>query len=75
MTTIRTTDSATRLVTLEYRMLHSKQIFVCKPCPFCGSDHLTVTDWWDDDGEYPAIACLGCKAEAPATQWNNRHER
>ncbi len=44
--------------------------FAC--CPFCGSSELRVTEWWDESGEYDAISCSGCKAEAPADQWNNR---
>lgn len=43
-----------------------------KPCPFCGGDDLTTTEWWDDDGEFEAVACKNCKAEAPATVWNDR---
>lgn len=43
-----------------------------KPCPFCGSSVLSVTDWWDEEGSYNAIACRGCKAEAPAVSWNRR---
>lgn len=42
------------------------------PCPFCGSRHLQIVDWADDDGEYPAIECCGCKASAPAGRWNRR---
>lgn len=42
------------------------------PCPFCGCVHLRVTDWWDDDGEYPAIECFLCKGSAPAAAWNRR---
>lgn len=43
-----------------------------KPCPFCGGDDLTTTEWWDDDGEFEAVACKNCKAEAPASTWNTR---
>lgn len=45
------------------------------PCPFCGSTALTDSTWCDDDGEYLAIACRGCKAEAPASSWNQRVNR
>jgi transcription elongation factor Elf1 len=45
-----------------------------RPCPFCGNQRLTITDWWDDDGEYDAVSCLLCKAEAPASTWNMRAE-
>ena len=31
-----------------------------------------VYHWWDDDGEYAAVACLNCKAEAPQKTWNLR---
>jgi hypothetical protein len=48
------------------------QLLDFDPCPFCSSQHLQVTNWWDDDGEYDAIGCLDCKAEAPATSWNRR---
>lgn len=41
-------------------------------CPFCGSDDLRATEWWDDDGEYDAIECTGCKAAAPSDVWNRR---
>ncbi len=43
-----------------------------EPCPFCGSTDLSTTDWAGDDGEYTAIACNTCLAEAPADAWNNR---
>lgn len=43
-----------------------------RPCPFCGSVRLSVTDWWDDDGEYPAIECDECKGSSPAVTWNLR---
>lgn len=42
------------------------------PCPFCNSTDLTTSWWSDDDGEFTAISCRGCKAEAPAHTWNNR---
>jgi len=42
------------------------------PCPFCGATDLCGSEWWDDDGEYEAVACKSCKAEAPASSWNNR---
>ncbi len=42
------------------------------PCPFCGGVNLTTTWWAGDDGEFTAIACMSCKAEAPAAVWNNR---
>jgi len=45
-----------------------------QPCPFCGSHDLTTSSWACDDGEYTAIACKGCLAEAPATTWNDRHD-
>ena len=47
----------------------------CKPCPFCGGKELTLTDWWDDEGEFLAVACTGCKAEAPAIVWNRTEGR
>ena len=50
------------------------QIFLneARPCPFCGGQDLGSTDWWDDDGDFLAVHCRGCKAEAPATVWNRR---
>lgn len=42
------------------------------PCPFCGSSNLGVTEWVDEDGEYPAIECCCCKAAAPADVWSKR---
>ena len=41
------------------------------PCRFCGSTYLAETEWWDDDGEYPAIECRICKAAAPADIWHD----
>jgi len=49
-----------------------KQTLNCRPCPFCGSQLLRVTEWWSDDGEFDAISCSHCEAEAPAKTWNNR---
>lgn len=43
------------------------------PCPFCGSTHLHVVDWYDDErGEFDAIECDDCLGAAPATIWNSR---
>jgi len=56
----------------EHLRQQAEFIASCKPCPFCGGTDLGITDWWDDDGEYDAVACAHCKAEAPATTWNLR---
>lgn len=42
------------------------------PCPFCGGKELNIVLWCDDDGEYDAIECDGCKGAAPADAWNQR---
>ena len=44
-----------------------------KPCPFCGSTDLTDTMWCNDEGEFTAIMCKSCEAEAPFDVWNMRH--
>jgi RNA polymerase subunit RPABC4/transcription elongation factor Spt4 len=49
-----------------------KRVSNARRCPFCGSADLILTDWWDGDGEYSAVACLNCKAEAPQKTWNLR---
>jgi len=53
-----------------------------KPCPFCGSDLLQVTDYWwlmnSKVDSFPhldmgdAIKCTSCMGSAPADKWNNR---
>lgn len=43
-----------------------------KPCPFCGSKDLRVTDWWDETGMYDAVECNTCFGCAPANNWNRR---
>jgi len=44
-----------------------------KPCPFCGSDLLQVTDyWWLMNSKGDAIECTSCMGSAPADKWNNR---
>lgn len=51
----------------------SPEITKCTPpCPFCGSRDLRTTDWCGDDGEFVAISCADCLAEAPAEIWNRR---
>lgn len=43
------------------------------PCPFCGSAHLSVVDWYDDvRGQLDAIECDACLGAAPAAIWNQR---
>lgn len=49
-----------------------RMLDIYKPCPFCGSHILRITDWWDDSGEYDAVECIQCLGTAPAIQWNNR---
>ena len=38
-------------------------------CPFCGGTQLTVVEWCDETGEYPAIECRLCLGAAPARVW------
>lgn len=42
------------------------------PCPFCGSDELSIVLWADDDGEFDALECDHCKAAAPLPTWDQR---
>lgn len=58
--------------TLSIETVGKTFLIECQPCPFCGGEHLTDVEWWDDDGEFPAVSCLDCKAEAPASTWNTR---
>ena len=52
-----------------------------RPCPFCGSDHVVLSDWKDQ----AYVACLDCGvrtevylhsqcAENAAAHWNRRME-
>ena len=43
-----------------------------KPCPFCGSDDLCLTDWFDIAEGRDAIECNNCKGCAPFDVWNQR---
>lgn len=42
------------------------------PCPHFGGKSLRITDWAGDDGEFEAVGCITCGAEAPAHIWNMR---
>lgn len=43
-----------------------------QPCPFCGSENLSVMFWSDDAGEFEAIECNDCLGAAPADKWDQR---
>jgi len=43
-----------------------------KACPFCGSNNLSITPWFDDSGEYDAIECQNCLGSAPYHRWDDR---
>lgn len=52
--------------------LEQQQLNNAQPCPFCGSTKLTTSLWSEDNGEYIAISCKQCNAEAPGKTWNDR---
>jgi hypothetical protein len=55
---------------------HDAAILTNAPaCPFCGSTQLTVVDWCDETGDYPAIECQLCLGAAPARVWPIRCNR
>lgn len=48
-------------------------IDAAKPCPFCGSTTLLLSEWCTDACEVvAAIECAECLAGAPFTAWQQR---
>lgn len=63
-----------RLTPLMVTIAGKKQATGFRPCPFCHSTQLRVTEWWGDDGEFDAVECCECNGSAPADRWNHRGE-
>ncbi len=57
---------------------HDATIANATPCPFCGGNDFTITQWTDDSagdvGELDAIECNSCMAGAPTGMWNKRQK-
>lgn len=62
---------------------HNTALPKLQPCPFCGSDRVTIQPWFDRGQQttcYSAVVCQKClaagppafPAEAAAALWNGR---
>jgi Lar family restriction alleviation protein len=53
-----------------------------KPCPFCGSKHVSIESVFTETGNFEVLGCDTCRAEGPLGNnqakaiklWNKREE-